>query len=287
MSPALKQLYNLSPQPIPNYMHQGDWQIPSYEVKEFFQRRSKFCICIPIINEGERIKKQLLNMALQAKELDIILCDGGSTDGSLADDLLRRSGIRTVLTKTGPGKLSAQLRMGYSYALLQGYEGIITIDGNGKDGIDAIPAMAKELEHGLDFVQGSRFVPGGVAVNTPFIRWAAIRLIHAPLLSLGAHHLFTDTTNGFRAYSKNFLLDPRVQPFRNIFSTYELLAYLTVRAPRLGFKVKEIPVTRQYPKTGKIPTKIHHWSGLVDLLSIIWKAITGQYNPTTQNSQTV
>lgn len=43
--------------------------------------------------------------------------------------------------------------------------------------------------------------------------------------------------------------------------TYELLAYLSVRATQIGMKACEIPVTRAYPKTGKTPTKISFFKG--------------------------
>ena len=137
--------------------------------------------------------------------------------------------------------------MGYAYALRQGYQGIVTIDGNDKDIVDAIPAFIQAMREGWDMVQGSRFIPGGKAINTPLSRLLAIKLIHAPLIRFGARFPYTDTTNGYRGYSRRFLLDPRVQPFRDLFDTYELLAYMSVRGPRLGFKTKEIPVTRRYP----------------------------------------
>ncbi|WP_176954850.1 hypothetical protein [Albimonas donghaensis] len=64
-----------------------------------------------------------------------------------------------MLTRTGPGKLSAQLRMGCAWRLRQGYAGIVTIDGNGKDGGEAVADMAAKLEAGFDYVQGSRYLP--------------------------------------------------------------------------------------------------------------------------------
>lgn len=261
-------------------MNTSHWEIPTFETTEFEQKKRDYCIVIPIINEGERIQNQLkriLEADIQS-HADVIIADGGSTDGSTAEEILRPLGVRTLLVKTGSGKLSAQLRMAYSYALQQGYEGIVTVDGNGKDGVEAIPQFIEELKNGGDFIQGSRFIPGGKAINTPFIRWAAIRFVHAPILSLAARFWYTDTTNGFRGYSKKLLLDERVAPFRNIFSTYELLAYLSVRAPRLGMITKEIPVTRAYPDSGKIPTKINHL-GHLDLLQILWKCLIGGYNP--------
>ncbi|UUZ47154.1 hypothetical protein LP420_27115 [Massilia sp. B-10] len=51
---------------------------------------------------------------------------------------------------------------------------------------------------------------------------------------------WTDTTQGFRAYSRKMLSDPRVAPFREVFASYELLAYLSLRVPQLGFRCIEL-----------------------------------------------
>lgn len=256
-----------------------DWQIPSYEVTEIKPKMAKYCVCIPVINEGKRILGQLERIKPFLDMVDILLLDGGSTDGSTDIEKLKARGVRALLVKTGKGKLSAQLRMGYAYALEQGYEGTITVDGNGKDNVDAIPSFIKALEEGWDMVQGSRYIPGGQAINTPKIRHYAVKLIHVPIVSKVAGFKYTDTTNGYRAYSNRYLLDPRVQPFREVFNTYELLAYLSVRAPQLGFKTKEIPVTRAYPQTGKTPTKISFVRGNYDLLRILKDLILHKYDP--------
>lgn len=255
------------------------WEIPTYELKEIKSKQAKYCVCIPVINEGERILGQLERVKPFLDRIDVLLLDGGSTDGSTDINKLRERGVRVLLVKTGEGRLSAQLRMGYAYALEQGYEGIITVDGNGKDNVDAIPSFIKALEEGWDMVQGSRYVSGGQAINTPKIRHYAVKLIHVPIVSKVAGFKYTDTTNGYRAYSNRYLLDPRVQPFRDVFNTYELLAYLSVRAPQLGFKTKEIPVTRAYPRTGKTPTKISFVRGNYDLLRILKDLILHKYDP--------
>ena len=123
---------------------------------------------------------------------DIVICDGGSTDGSMKLDNLQLYGVNTLLTKTGPGKQGAQLRMGIYFALNRGYKGVLTIDGNNKDSIEDVHKFIEKLQAGYDFVQGSRFIRGGHAVNTPPVRYAAVRLVHAPLISLGAHQWFTE-----------------------------------------------------------------------------------------------
>ncbi len=257
------------------------WQVPAFDTATLHERRSRYCVVIPVINEGERIGRQLRDMAALGipAAIDTVVVDGGSNDGSLAPSLLQETGVRALLTKTGPGKLSAQLRCAYAWALLEGYDGIITIDGNGKDGVESLPRFAEALDQGFGYVQASRFIRGGEARNTPLLRWLAIRLIHAPVLSLAARHWFTDTTQGYRAYSAAYLLDDRVQPFRDVFVGYELLAYLTVRASQLGYRVKELPTSRIYPAGEAVPTKISGIKALWNLMAVLMQALLGAYDP--------
>ncbi len=255
------------------------WQVPSFNSPLWLGRQHEFCVVIPVINEGARIGSLLDRMAALriANMADIIIVDGGSTDGSLALDRLQAHGVRGLLVKTGPGKLSAQLRCVYAFALDQGYEGIISIDGNDKDDPAAIPRFIEALQQGVDFVQASRFVPGGMAENTPLMRDFAIRFIHAPMLSLFSGFKWTDTTQGFRAYSRKMLLDPQIAPFRDVFQTYELLAYLSYRAPKLGYRCVELPTIRRYPK-GEVPTKISSFKGNLSVLQVLFKTCFGFYN---------
>jgi len=256
------------------------WQVPSYSTTFWNGRSRPHCVVIPVINEGERILSLLRRMAaLKIADIaDVIIVDGGSTDGSLEPQRLQELGVRGLLLKTAPGKLSAQLRCAYAFVLDEGYTGIVTIDGNDKDDPDAIPRFIEAIEQGYDFVQASRFLAGGVAENTPKSRDFAIRFIHAPMLSLASGFHWTDTTQGFRAYSRAMLLDPRVAPFRDEFSTYELLAYLSYRVPKLGYRCVELPTVRRYPK-GEVPTKISSVRGNLSVLQVLMKACAGHYNP--------
>jgi dolichol-phosphate mannosyltransferase len=264
---------------VPYTLRTSGWQVPSFHVLELGPKRSRCLVCIPVINEGERIRRQLSKMRAVSAQLDVVIADGGSSDGSLEEALMRELGVRGVLTKTGPGKLSAQMRMAMAWGLEQGYEGFVFIDGNDKDDTSAIPRFAAELEAGFDHLQGSRYVPGGVAINTPWSRHWGVKLLHSPLISAAARFHYTDTTNGFRGYSARFLLDPRVQPFRDVFSSYELHYYLAIRAARLKFKVKELPVTRAYPKGEKTPTKISPLKGNLRVLRTLFEAVFVGYNP--------
>mgnify|MGYP005848861427 CR=1 FL=1 len=254
------------------------WQVPAYRRTEIRPRASRYAVCIFVINEGAQLHAQLTTMQRYAREFDLIIADGGSSDGSVEPDVVRPFGVSAVLVKSGPGKLSAQMRMGLADCLDHGYEAIITIDGNNKDDPSALPTFADRLDAGFDHIQGSRWVPGGRAINTPLARWLGVRLLHAPLLSLAAGYHYTDTTNGFRAYSRRFLLDERVAPFRDEFVGYELHYYLAIQAARLGYRVTEVPVTRAYPPKGAVPTKIKGWRGNANVLMTLIRTCLGAYD---------
>lgn len=252
--------------------------VPDYVVTTRAGRTGRYALVIPVINEGERILRQLRAIRDLEPDMDVYLADGGSTDGTvetaLADGL-----VSAALVKRGPGKLSAQLRMAFHHVLGLGYDGIVTVDGNGKDGAEGIARIVAALDAGNDFVQGSRFITGGVAENTPLARLLGIRLVHAPLTSLAARHWYTDTTNGFRGHSRRLLTDARVAVYRDVFDTYELLAYLPIRAAQLGMRVAEVPVSRRYPSSGPVPTRITGVHGNTELLRIIGNAVAGRYDP--------
>lgn len=255
--------------------------VPKFECTEYSSKQRDYALLIPIINEGQRIVRELQRAQANhiSAHVDVIICDGGSTDGCTEENQLRALDVNTLLVKQDKGKQGAQLRMGFWWALNRGYKGILTIDGNDKDSIEDVPAFIEKLEQGYDFVQGSRFIKGGKAINTPFIRYLSVRLLHAPIISLSAKHWFTDTTNAYRAYSRRYLEDSRVNPFRDIFVTYELLAYLSVRATQIGMKACEIPVCRAYPAKEKTPTKISFFKGNSNLMKILFLNLFGKYRP--------
>jgi dolichol-phosphate mannosyltransferase len=254
--------------------------VPKYSVVEFTPKSSNFLLVIPVINEGNRILTQLYNIRKCNLPIDIAIADGGSTDGSLDDrQLLKGLGVNYLLSKIGPGKLSAQLLTAFDYALKNDYVYAITMDGNNKDGVAGIDRIAKALLDGFDFVQGSRFVLGGEAIRTPRLRLLAIKLMHAPLTSLAAKRRYTDTTNGFRGFSSRLLSAADIDIFRPIFFSYELIFYLPIQAGRRGYSICEVPVTRSYPENEQVPTKIHGLLAYLSLIKVLIYAAIGKYGP--------
>ena len=142
-------------------------KLPKHELVQLKEKKNKYLICIPVLNEGKKFIKQLKEMKqLNVSSVaDLIICDGGSTDGSIDPKLLKHLDATALVIRKSPGHMSDQLMLGYYYALINNYQGTITIDGNGKDGLDGIFLMAKALDEGYALVQGSRYMKGGVAIN--------------------------------------------------------------------------------------------------------------------------
>lgn len=253
--------------------------VPAYRLSTYAERAARYCVAVFVINEGQRLLTQLERMRSFVGGVDVIVADGGSTDGSTERHELVARGVRALLVKTGPGRLGAQMLMAFDFALGEGYEGVITMDGNNKDGPDAIPRFVAALDTGCAHVQGSRYLPGGREANTPFSRKWGVRLIHAPLIRAAARWPYTDTTNGFRAYARLLLQDPRVAVFRPVFAGYELHYYLAIRAARLGYRICEIPVTRVYPAHGPLPTKITPLRGNLRVLRALLAACLRRFDP--------
>lgn len=255
------------------------WELPKYTALELNKKHNDYCVCVFIINEGKKFHRQLERMQSLSEQVDIVVADGGSSDGSTNPDILKKYAVNTLLTKTDEGKLGAQMRMAFSWALDRKYKGVIVIDGNNKDSVEDIPCFIEKLNQGYDHIQGSRFIPGGHHKNTPLSRLIGLKLLHVPIMRIASGFKYTDTTNGFRAYSSKLLSDPKVAVFRNILSGYELHYYLAVRAPKLGYNCIEIPTTRKYPPKGKIPTKISPIRGNLQVIHRLVSTCIGRYNP--------
>jgi hypothetical protein len=64
-----------------------------------------------------------------------------------------------------------------------------------------------------------------------------------------------------------------------VFANYNLLFYLSVRIPQLGYRACEVPVSRRYPPSGKTPTKIAGFGGRFAMMGELFDAVRGRFNP--------
>ena len=250
--------------------------VPNFTTAELFPKRTRYCFVAVVWNEGERIRRQLRKMAKLASLADIIVADGASDDGALDVELLNNCGVRAHIVTPERG-LSTALRMAFFYSLEEGYEGVVTVDGNGKDGVKSLPDFLGRLDAGVDLVQGSRFVPGGEHKHTPADRMFGIRFIVRPMVRVRSGFDFTDPTNGFRALSRKLLTSEGISPLRSSFVHFNLQLYLVCEAARQGFRVEEIPVSRVYPTDGSVPTKITKLRTKLRFFKELFLVLLGRY----------
>jgi dolichol-phosphate mannosyltransferase len=183
---------------------------------------------------------------LKDKLVDALLvvddCSSDKTPEILAQ---RKVNIIRHSTRQGVG---VTIRTAINHAKENHFDVLAIQAGNDKDRPHEMARLLQPIiEEGCDFVQGSRYLPGGDFGNMPLYRRIATQFVHPLLFSLVTFRRITDSTNGFRAFKLSLLDDPRIQLDQPWLRAYELEPYLFFKAIRLGYKVKEVPVTKIYP----------------------------------------
>ena len=162
---------------------------------------------IPAYNERGKIGRVVRKMPREVVD-EILVVNDGSTDTT--PDEAGAAGA-TVISNPHPTGAGNAIRQGILFAREHGYDIVTVMAGNDKDCPAEIPRLLQPiLEHGYDFVQGSRWLAGGRAGNTPLYRRLATKL-HPLLFSLVVGRWFTDTTNGFRAFRTSLFDNPRIR----------------------------------------------------------------------------
>jgi dolichol-phosphate mannosyltransferase len=159
----------------------------------------------------------------------------------------RQTGITVHLIKnaerTGVG---SSIRQGLRYLAETHHEIAVVMAGNGKDDPAEIKRLLEPVVRGeCDYVQGSRYQPGGKGTKMPFARKVFNRLY--PLIwTVVTQKKCTDITNGYRCYRIDILRDHRIDLDQRWLDGYSLEYYLHYKTLTLGYRVKEVPVSKTY-----------------------------------------
>ncbi|MFI1519917.1 glycosyltransferase family 2 protein [Kitasatospora cineracea] len=171
---------------------------------------------------------------------EVILVDGASRDATVAMARTCRPTVRNV-AQSAPGKGSA-LRTGFAAAT---GEYIVMIDADGSMWPGEIPHFLHFLDHGYDFVKGSRRMAGGGSLDlTP------LRALGNKALLLVVNRLYggllTDLCYGYCAFRRDFLaeLDLRATGF-------EIEAEMIAHALRSGLRIAEVPSLELPRRSGR------------------------------------
>lgn len=194
---------------------------------------------------------------------EVLIVDDGSKDNTYNE--AKEAGAIMIKLEKNQG-VGAAMRMGMKYAAKNKYDVAIFMGGDNQDSPEEIPRLLKKIEEGYDFVQGSRYLPGGATIDLPKFRQITTKL-HSALFNflVGNKFKVTDGTNGFRAYKTSIFKDPRIKMDQKWLNRYELEVYLYYKIIDQGYKLIETPVTKSYP-----PGK--SYSKMIPIIS--WWSIT-------------
>jgi glycosyltransferase involved in cell wall biosynthesis len=203
-------------------------------------------IVIPAYNEEQSLPAVLKELAEQTPEYDVLVVSDGSADGT--SEVAREAGVHVAELPFNLG-IGGALRTGFTFAVRGGYDQAVQFDADGQHDPLAVAKLLAPLADGADMVIGSRFAEGGaVTYEVSGIRRRAMRLLQRLVRRLVGQD-FTDTSSGFRAFSR---------PMLDYFAVTYPVEYMDsvealVLACNAGFHVTEVPVNMR-GRTGGAPS---------------------------------
>jgi len=253
-----------------------------------------YSIVVPAYNEEDKITStltQIVNFMRNFTEsFEVLIVNDGSPDNTASKVLEYSKDNPEVVLIDNPHK-------GKGYAVWTGVmkaqgELIYMADADLSAPIEDIKKFSNwALEHDFDVVIGSREGIGSKRVGEPFYRHVMGRVFNI-FVQIMALHGINDSQCGFKLFTKKAAKDifGRMLIYgvntKNVKGTYfgawdvEVL-YL---ARKLGYKIKQIPVTWVYVKSKKFNPISNSVRMALDVLKIRINDIRGKYktaNPTS------
>jgi hypothetical protein len=154
---------------------------------------------VPAFNEEGAIGRVVEEIRASDPAIDVVVVDDASTDETAA---IAESLGATVLRLPFNVGIGGAVQTGFRYALAEGYDTAVRLDGDGQHDASELAKLLAPLERGeADLVVGSRFVDPGGGYRPPWARRIGIRLF-ARLVSVLCRERVTDTTSGFLALDR-------------------------------------------------------------------------------------
>jgi dolichol-phosphate mannosyltransferase len=200
-------------------------------------------VIIPTYNEKENIERIILKVLSLPGGFHVLIVDDGSPDGTAAIvKSLQQSYPEQVhlLERSGKQGLGRAYIAGFKWALENGYEYMFEMDADFSHNPEDLLRLHHACANGADLAIGSRYVKGGKVVNWP---WDRIFISKGGALytRIITWMPVNDPTAGFICYRSNVL---RTIPLDKVrFVGYAFQIEMKYRAWKLGFKIKEVPIT--------------------------------------------
>lgn len=239
----------------------------------------KKLVIIPTYNEKENINS-ILNAVLNLKTgYHVLIVDDGSPDGTatiVKEMILTNPDRLFIQEREGKLGLGTAYIYGFKWALKNDYDYIFEMDADfSHNPVDLDRLLAACEQDGADVAVGSRYVKGGSTENWPIDRKiysqggsAYTRIITGMPVK--------DPTAGFVCYKRKVL--ESIQLDKVNFIGYAFQIEMKFASWRLGFKIKEVPITFIDRKIGtsKMSKGIIK-EAVLGVLNMQWQYITGRF----------
>jgi dolichol-phosphate mannosyltransferase len=200
-------------------------------------------VIIPTYNEKENIEKIIRKVLSLSGNFHILIVDDGSPDGTAAivkNLQLEFPSQLFIEERSGKQGLGTAYIHGFKWGLARDYAYIFEMDADFSHNPDDLLRLHEACAKDADVAVGSRYTRGGKVKNWPFSRI---------FISYGASvytRLITwmpvkDCTAGFICYRKEVLAAIPLDKVQ--FIGYAFQIEMKYRAWKLGFKLKEVPIT--------------------------------------------
>ncbi len=226
---------------------------------------------VPVYNEIMRFPEVLGALRAQPPACDeILLVNNGSSDGS--ERLVREAGYPFLDLPQNRGVGYSYMK-GLEWALDRDFDVFGTMASNGKMLPGEMGRLLDPLRAGeVDYVTGSRFLPGGDSPNLPSFRRQAIPWV-STFASWLARVALTDATCGYRAFRLDLIRRADFDWRAPWLHTYGLEYYFYAKVlldGHIGWR--EVPITMGYPERGRPYSKIPPITGWWQMLRPWWVA---------------
>lgn len=203
-------------------------------------------VVIPALNEAGKIGRVLDKFPRDGR-FEAIVVDDGSTDGT--GDEARAHGADLVVRHEQRGGVGNAIRDGWKAGIARRRPYLALLSGDDQhepaEMVDALDAL---LASKADYLQGSRWMPGGRVVGGVGGRRLGTR-VYSAAFSVLAGRRISDATNGFRIFRSSILDHPKVDIDQAWLDSYDLEPYVLFKAIRGGYRVVEHPCTVIYHAT--------------------------------------
>lgn len=216
----------------------------------------KALLITPTYNERENISRLLTTTLAQAENLDLLIVDDNSPDGTakIVKEMMATQSRIHLIERPGKMGLGSAYVAGFKYALAHGYDFILEMDADFSHNPKDVPRLLEAIQS-KDLVIGSRYYNGVNIVNWPFKR-LLISYFASKYVRIITGMPIKDPTGGFKCFRRRVL--ESIDLDKILSDGYAFQIEMNFRAWVKGFRIQEVPIifTERIDGVSKMSRKI-------------------------------